>query len=79
MPAVRTLLLWLDMAGGIVGHQFADGDADGSDNLLQATERRIAAGGQDFRWHHRLVWREEVAMKTNNSIEFVFALVCGWP
>ena len=42
MSAVRTLLLWLDVAGGIVGHQFADGDADGTGYLLQPTERWIA-------------------------------------
>ena len=30
MPAVRTVHLWLNVAGGIVGHQFADGDTDGS-------------------------------------------------
>ena len=27
VPAVRTVHLWLNVAGGIVGHQFADGDA----------------------------------------------------
>ena len=38
VSAVRTVHLRLDVAGGIVGHQFADSDADGTGYLLQATE-----------------------------------------